>query len=192
MHICVHICVGKLVIIGADNGLSPAVIWTNDRTLVFLPYGTNFKEILIAFHTFSFRQMHLKMSSGKWQPFCLDLNVLIMKWNANFRIKQQCTCNLCYHMFYNIWRISQAINKYTCISLLQKYRVSQIVLPVCYQQTWVSIRTFFMGTLVSCSVLKTCLRKIFREKYVWWGLVCFLPCYSLFSMILQVVNVPYH
>ena len=27
-------------------------------------------------HTFSFKKMHLKLSSGKWRPSCLGLNVL--------------------------------------------------------------------------------------------------------------------
>ena len=76
-----HICVSKLTIIGSDNGLSPdrhqAIIWTNAGILIFGPLGTNFSEILIEIHVFSFKKMHLKMSSGKWQPFCLGLNVLI-------------------------------------------------------------------------------------------------------------------
>ena len=38
--------------------------------------GTNFDEILIRIHTFSFKKIHFKMSSGKWQAFCLSLNVL--------------------------------------------------------------------------------------------------------------------
>ena len=33
-------------------------------------------EILIKIYTFSFRKMHLKMSSGKCRPICLGLNVL--------------------------------------------------------------------------------------------------------------------
>ena len=37
--------------------------------------NTNFSEILIAIHMFSFKKLHLKMSSGKWRPFCLSLNV---------------------------------------------------------------------------------------------------------------------
>ena len=41
------------------------------------PLGTNFSEIFIEIYTFSFNKMHLKISSGKWQPFCLCLNVLI-------------------------------------------------------------------------------------------------------------------
>ena len=38
--------------------------------------GTNFSEILIKIHAFSFKKMHLEMSSGKWRPFCLGFNVL--------------------------------------------------------------------------------------------------------------------
>ena len=67
-----HICVSKLSILGSDNGFSPgrrqAIIWTNAWLLIG-PLGTNFSEILIEIHTFSFKKMHLKMSSGKWQPF---------------------------------------------------------------------------------------------------------------------------
>ena len=75
-----HICIVKLTIIGSDNGLSPgrcqAIIWTNAGILLIGPLGTNFNEILIGIQTFSFKKMHLKMSSAKWRPFCLGLNVL--------------------------------------------------------------------------------------------------------------------
>ena len=97
-----HICVSKLTIIGWENGLSPdrhqAIISTNDGVFFFFffavkdrvltPFlvidgvllirtlGTNFTEILIEIHTFSFNKMHLKMSSGKWRPCCLGLSVL--------------------------------------------------------------------------------------------------------------------
>ena len=74
-----HICVSNQTITGPDNGLSPgrrqAIIWTNAGILLVIPLGTNFSEILIEIHTFSFTKMHLKMSSGKWQPFCLGLNM---------------------------------------------------------------------------------------------------------------------
>ena len=77
-----HICVGKLNTIGSDNGLSPdrrqAIIWTNAGILSIGPLGTKFSEILIAIHVFSFKKMHLKMSSGKWRPSCLGLNVLTL------------------------------------------------------------------------------------------------------------------
>ena len=75
-----HICVSKLTIIDSDNGLSPgrrqAIIWTNVGILLIGPLGTNFSEMLIEIHTFSFKKIHLKMSSGKWRPFWLALNVL--------------------------------------------------------------------------------------------------------------------
>ena len=75
-----HICVGNLTIIGSDNGLSPgrrqAVTWTNVGMLLIGPIGTNFSEMLIEIHTFSFTKIDLKMSSGKLWPFCLGLNVL--------------------------------------------------------------------------------------------------------------------
>ena len=75
-----HICVGKLTHTGSDNGLSPgrrqAIIWTNVGLLLIRPLGTNFSEIVIGIQTFSFKKMYLKMSSAKWRPFCLGLNVL--------------------------------------------------------------------------------------------------------------------
>ena len=79
-----HICVGKLTIIGSDNGLSPgrrqAIIWTSAGVLLIGPLGTNFSEILTGIQTFSFKKMHLKMSSGKLRPFCLGPNVLKLRW----------------------------------------------------------------------------------------------------------------
>ena len=74
-----HISVGNPAIIGSDNGLLPgrhqAIIWTNVGVLLT---GHYFSEILIEIHTFSFKKLHLKVSSGKWQPFCLSHNVLTL------------------------------------------------------------------------------------------------------------------
>ena len=75
-----HIWVSELTIIGSDNGLSPsrrqAIIWNNAGILLIRPSGTNFSEISIEIDVFSFKKMHLKMSSAKCRPFCLGLNVL--------------------------------------------------------------------------------------------------------------------
>ena len=75
-----HICVSNLTIIGSDNGLSPgrrqAIIWTNAGISLIQTLGTNFNEILRGIYTFSFKKMHLKMSSRKRRPSCLGLNVL--------------------------------------------------------------------------------------------------------------------
>ena len=74
------ICVGNLSIIGSDNGLLPgrrqAIIWTNAGILLIGPWGTNSNDILMKIIIFSFKKMHLKVSSAKCRPFCLGLNVL--------------------------------------------------------------------------------------------------------------------
>ena len=91
-----HICVGKQTIIGSDNGLSfgrrQAIIWTNCWILLIGPPGTNFSEISTKILTFSFAKMRLKVSSAKWRPFCLGLNVLI-------KVTSGVTCDiyLCVH-----------------------------------------------------------------------------------------------
>ena len=75
-----NICLSSLTIIVSDNDLLPgrrqAIIWTSARILLIEPLEKKFIEILIEIITFSFSNMHLKLSSDKWQPFCLGLNVL--------------------------------------------------------------------------------------------------------------------
>ena len=70
--------VSKFTIIVSDNGLSPgrrqAITWTNSGILLIRTRGANFNDILSK--TFSFKKMHLKMSSEKG-PFDLGLDVLI-------------------------------------------------------------------------------------------------------------------
>ena len=91
-----HICVGNLTIIGPDNGLSPgrrqAIIWTNAGILLIGPLGTNFSEIVIENRTFSFKKMRFKLSSGKWRPFCLGLNVLTTVIPSGLDIKLYPIC----------------------------------------------------------------------------------------------------
>ena len=74
-----YICISKLTIIGSDNDFLPswrqAIIWTNAWILLNRTLGTNLNETISKIHTFSFKKMHLKMLSGKCQPFCLGLNV---------------------------------------------------------------------------------------------------------------------
>ena len=74
-----HICVSKPTITSSDNGLAlarrQAIIWTIAGILLIGPLGTNFSELVIEIHTFSFKKMQLKMSSEKWRSFCLGLNV---------------------------------------------------------------------------------------------------------------------
>ena len=85
-----HICVSMLTIIGSDNGLPPdrcqAIIWTNTGIWLIRTLGTNFIEILGEVHSFSFKKMHLKMSSAKGRLFNFGLNEL----RYSFRVQSIC------------------------------------------------------------------------------------------------------
>ena len=67
-------------IIGSDNGFSPgccqAIIWNNVGISLIGNLGTNFSETISEIHAFSFKKMHLKMSSAKWWQFCPGPNSL--------------------------------------------------------------------------------------------------------------------
>ena len=71
-----------ITIIGSDNGLSlgrrQAIIWANAGMLLIGPLGTGFREMLIGIQIFPFTKMRMKMSSAKWRPFCLGLDVLTL------------------------------------------------------------------------------------------------------------------
>ena len=61
-----NMCVSKETIIGSDNGLSldrrQALIWTNAGILLIGPLATNFSELLIKIHIFSFKECIWKYS----------------------------------------------------------------------------------------------------------------------------------
>ena len=92
-----HICVGKLTIIGSDNGLSPerrlANIWANAGILLIGPLGTNFSEILIEIQTFSLKKIHLKMSSAKCCSFPFGLMCLHQPNNPHYKTAMGYTDN---------------------------------------------------------------------------------------------------
>ena len=73
-------------------------IWTNVGILLIGPLGTNFSDIFIEIQKFSFRKMHLKMSSAKWRPFSLGLDVL-----TSWRPKRLFICftAVCYESIFN-------------------------------------------------------------------------------------------
>ena len=114
-----HLCVSILTTIGSDNGSSPgrrqAIIWTNAGILLIEPLGTNFSEILIETHTFSFKKIRLKMSSGKRWPFCLRLNVLSHFYGGMclFKLRKNCMADLSYSFI-----PLQPTNTFSCISNL--------------------------------------------------------------------------
>ena len=127
-----HICFSKLTIIGSDNGLSPgrrqAIIWTSVGILLIAPLGTNFGEILIEILTFSFKKMHLKVSSAKRQPFCLGLNVL----TCNCILQHTSTLRWC---------------RYFIVLLVEHY-----LFALCIQWHWCRCLAM-MGTRAAASML---------------------------------------
>ena len=74
-------------ITGSDNGLPPvqgcqAIIWTNAGILLIGPLGKNFSDIITKIHTFSLKNLYLKVSSAKVaailsQPQCVKNIVMI-------------------------------------------------------------------------------------------------------------------
>ena len=84
-----------ITIIGSGNGLLPgwcqAIIWTNAGILLIGPPGTNFSEIFINIHTFSFKKIHLKMVSGKWRPFCLNVIIPLQTYSSVRSSVGRCT-----------------------------------------------------------------------------------------------------
>ena len=67
-------------------GRRQAIIWTNAGIFVIEPTEKNFNGILIEIITFSFKNMHLKLSSVKWQPFFQGFNALV---NITLRLLHQ-------------------------------------------------------------------------------------------------------
>ena len=79
-------------IIASDNGLSPVrrqtIIRINAGILLIGLMGTNLGEILIEIYIFSYKKMHLNLSSGYCRPFCLGLNALNKKVDSSSNCKQ--------------------------------------------------------------------------------------------------------
>ena len=101
-----HICISKLTIFDSDNGLSlgrcQAIIWTSAEILLIGSIGTNFSEILMEIHIFSFKKMHVKILSVKWGPFCLSLNMFKQRLWHHF-IESKSFVHCCKLNYTNEW-----------------------------------------------------------------------------------------
>ena len=111
-----HGCDGYLTIIDSDNGFSPgrrqAIIWTDAGIFLIGPLGTNFGESLVEIHTFSFKQMHLKMSSRKWRQFFSRRQCVKGSMWSVYHTLQGCftipkfilyLINVCKHLLNAVW-----------------------------------------------------------------------------------------
>ena len=142
-----HIYVGKLTNIGSDNALSPgrrqAIIGTNAGILLIGSVGINFSEIFIEIHTFSFRKMHLKMSSAKLRPFCLGLNVL--RWSLlKHTYSRLIVCNI-YAWLANY--VSTGDGKYIGTSIQMSHAVLMINLALMADESFTVSSQHFVRCL---------------------------------------------
>ena len=124
-----QMCVGKPIIIGSGNGLSPvrrqAIIWTNAGILLIRPLGIKFSEILIDIRIFSFKKMCLKLSSAKWRPFCLGLDV------------SMCQLQLCTSIYYfstflcrqHFACFNLSWNNFSVFAIYMSYKLNMITSP---------------------------------------------------------------
>ena len=89
----------------------------------------NLSEILIEIHIFSFRKMHLKMSSGKWRPFYLSLNVFIMYKKISYQNVSRATADA--HYSPNWWTaLYKSSSRSPPNALLNKTCVSDVARQV--------------------------------------------------------------
>ena len=85
-----HTCVGNLTTIGSDNGFvawrAPGHYLNQCWNIVNWTTMNKLQWNLNQIHTLSFKKMNLKISSAKWWPFCLSLNVLTQEimWHSIF------------------------------------------------------------------------------------------------------------
>ena len=82
----------------SGNGLSPrqhrAIIWTNADILSIRPKGIYSNEIIFEIQIFSFKKMHLNMSSAKWRPFCPggDELMRLLPQHLRYNLLMKSTC----------------------------------------------------------------------------------------------------
>ena len=177
-----HICVSKLSIIGSDNGLSPGrrqtIIWTNAGILSIGPIGTIFNEISIKIHTFSWKKIHFKMSSGKWRPFCLGLNVLIYHWmSLSTVVAYQYTIISRNQSHSRLFSLNETLMKITCFNKFMAIK-SLHIQHIAWQHIWQDICKNLSYLLVIWSRTFDGIRN--DKSIMKWSL--FLLCWS-FSII---------
>ena len=122
-----HICVSKLKSIDSDNGLSPgrhqAIVWTNAGILLIWPLGTNFREMLIEIHKFSFlnefEYVIWKMAAILSRPQCDNgaLSTLVQMMVACIHYLNHCWL-IIIRALWPWYRLCEIVSSYT---FMKKY-----------------------------------------------------------------------
>ena len=145
-----YICVSKRTTIGSNNGLSPgrrqAIIWPNAGILLIQTLGTNFSEILREIYTFSFKEMHLKMSSGKCRPSCLGLKVLM--WPSDTYVRRYNGSSLVQIMACRLFGPQAFLRTNAVLLLIGPFAInsSDIKIKLCYFMQEHSLKNIVSNT----------------------------------------------
>ena len=89
------------------------------------PLGTNFSEIWIEIQNFSFTKMPLKMSSGKWWPFCPGgdeltiFNKIALLLPSRMKLYETNCLNICMQW---VWKF-QMYNKLPVIGIINMHHM---------------------------------------------------------------------
>ena len=144
-----------------------AVIWTIAGILLTGLLGTHLSEILIKIQTFSFTKMHFKMSSGKWRPFCLGLNVIMVSLCSGFHFRK-CTSQ---SRTSSVLSIAPGI---TISDLCYIWKMWPNLCAVCSKICVRSWNFFFSVTSYFCVICLSCVKLKCRLSIWNWFLVCTL------------------
>ena len=156
-----HICVKKLWTIGSDNDLSPgrrqAIIWNNVGILFIWHLETNFSENQIEIITFSFKRMRLKMSSGKWRPFCLSLNAFNQALT---------TVSMSLMYFFMDWtRYFVTVISDTCSVITSRPRQVDAISQTTFSNAFSSMKMLELRLKFHCSLFPTVQLTIFQQWF---------------------------
>ena len=127
-----HIGVSKLTIIGSDNDLSPgwrkAIIWTNAGISLIEPLEINLSEILIEIYICAFTKMHVKMSSGKWRPFHLGLNMFSENGKSRDTIQWDAEATSGFQWWHGRWKINFVfVKKFGNVNSYMKMKMVEVL-----------------------------------------------------------------
>ena len=131
--------------------------------------GTNFSEFLIEIYTFSLKKMHLKMSSGKWRPLSLGLNVFILPVSVPT----------------NLWDLNLVITVLADASALYKHSVNY--------KFWDAFLDFFFFFWVSLAISVSVLLygSLSTDTILnGWGLCAVFECSAGFYIWIGYITTP--
>ena len=157
-----------------------AIIWTNAGILLIGPLGTNFSDFLIVIHAFSFSKLHLKMSSAKWRPFCLGLNVLMYQFRVILRLFIRTSIDITWNICWTNDVYANSMDEYS-----PNMQVLRVIWRIMHELPWITI------FLLSHEWKSLANHHTSDQKIVIHGNECiilFLTCYFMFRTHQTIID----